>query len=181
MRPYSVLIAGKPNYTLNLLENYLKREGFDIKRASNGLDVIIKISDKSIALIILDIHQEKVDYIDLCKQIRKFSDAAIVLLVDETESDLGIAGLDAGADTFISSSIRLNSAIAQIKAVFRRREKQLNSLNIVQIDGVEIAYKQRILRNNNKSIVLSEKEMELLWYLASQPEKYFQGNICYPN
>lgn len=173
MKPYSVLIAGTANYTQVLLEKYLEREGFVIKNAFDGLEVIRKMSDKSIVMAILDVHLTKVDYIELCKQVRQLSDAPIVLLVEETEADLGIAGLDAGADTFIPKPIRLHSAIAQLKAVLRRREKQLDSLNTILIDGIEISYKPRTLRNNGKSIVLSEKEMELLWHLASQPRKVF--------
>lgn len=173
MNQYSILIAGQESYNQNLLEKYLVREGFDIRKASDGVDVLLEITDESIVLLIVDIHLTKIDYTELCKQVRKFSDVPIVLLVEENEADLGIAGLDAGADTFISKPLKLYPTIAQLKAVFRRREKQLDSLNTILIDGVEVAYKNKVIRYIGKSVVLSEKEMELLWYLASQPGKVF--------
>ena len=165
-----VLIVDDDVDILEFVTLNLSNEGFKVYTASNGLEAIQRATDIAPDLIILDVMMPEMDGVEACIRLRKIpslDDTVIVFLSARHEDYSQIAGLNAGADDYITKPIRPKLLIAKLKTMLRRRFRALEESTEELILGeMVIDFKKYHVLLNGKEEVLPRKEFELLTLLA---------------
>lgn len=166
----TVLIVDDEQPIRELLALYLNREGFTVTEAADGAQALIKHQEKKPDLILLDIMMPVLDGLEVCRQIRKFSEIPIIMLTSRAEDDDRILGLDIGADDYVTKPFNPREVVARVKAVLRRqsapKEKPAEALSY---PNLLIDMAKHTVIAFGEEVALANKEMELLWHLASHP------------
>jgi len=165
-----VLIVDDDVDILEFVTLNLSNEGFKVYTASNGLEAIKRATDIAPDLIILDVMMPEMDGVEACIRLRKIpslDDTVIVFLSARHEDYSQIAGLNAGADDYITKPIRPKLLVAKLKTMLRRRFRALEESTEELILGeMVIDFKKYHVLLNGKEEVLPRKEFELLTLLA---------------
>lgn len=171
-----LLVDDEPDI-LEILRFNLEKVGYQIKTASNGLDAL-KVAEKFFPhLIVLDVMMPGLDGIETCERLRqdeRFQETVIMFLTARGEDYSYVAAFDAGADDYVTKPVKPKVLVSKVKGLLRRLKKrevtdmQLEFKNLV-IDREE--YKVTL---KGKELLMPRKEFELLYLLASKPEKVFK-------
>jgi two-component system alkaline phosphatase synthesis response regulator PhoP len=165
-----VLIVDDDVDILEFVSLNLSKEGFKVYTASNGLEAIQRATDIAPDLIILDVMMPEMDGVEACIRLRKIpslDDTVIVFLSARHEDYSQIAGLNAGADDYITKPIRPKLLVAKLKTMLRRKFRALEKSTEELILGqMVIDFKKYHVLLNGKEEVLPRKEFELLTLLA---------------
>ena len=172
---YKILIVDDDENICELLNLYLKKDGFDTVMAFDGIQAVEYAEKFNPDLILLDIMLPKLDGWQVCREIRKKSDVPIIMLTAKGETFDKILGLELGADDYITKPFDTKEVIARIKAVLRRSNDKENQQDIkeVRFDKLIINLTNYELTVNNKRIDTPPKELELLFHLASNPNRVY--------
>jgi two-component system alkaline phosphatase synthesis response regulator PhoP len=171
-----ILIVEDDQDIVELLRYNLEKEGYKCYSANNGaagLEIAIK---KEPDLIILDIMMPELDGIETCRAIKskpKLSDKFIIFLTARSEEYSEIAGFEAGADDYITKPIKPRVLISRIKAILARKKDQ-HTISQIQHGDLIIDRDTFTVSLQNKHFTLPKKEFELLFLLASKPDKVFR-------
>ncbi len=172
----SILIIDDEIDILEILKYNLLKEGFEVEVASNGLEGIAIAKSFKPDLIILDVMMPQMDGIEVCEAIRKipgFESTLICFLTARGEDYSQIAGLDAGADDYISKPVKPRVLISRINAILRRKSAPVQPENEV-IEDLVINREKYLVYKNGEPLHLPKKEFELLALLASRPDIVFE-------
>lgn len=163
---------------LEILKYNLSNVGYDIYLANDGLSAIKKAKEIIPNLIIMDVMMPKMDGIQACENLRaneKFNDTIIMFLTARGEDFSHLAAYEAGADDYVTKPVKPKILISKVKGLLRRFKKiNNNNINIIEHNDIIIdkeKYKVYISGNN---LDLPRKEFELLYLLASKPDKVFK-------
>ena len=163
---------------LEILKYNLSNVGYDIYLANDGLSAIKKAKEIIPNLIIMDIMMPKMDGIQACENLRaneKFNDTIIMFLTARGEDFSHVAAYEAGADDYVTKPVKPKILISKVKGLLRRFKKVTdNDIAIIELNNIIIdkeKYKVYISGNN---LDLPRKEFELLYLLASKPDKVFK-------
>ena len=163
---------------LEILKYNLSNVGYDIYLANDGLSAIKKAKEIIPNLIIMDVMMPKMDGIQACENLRaneKFNDTIIMFLTARGEDFSHIAAYEAGADDYVTKPVKPKILISKVKGLLRRFKKVTdNDIAIIELKDIVIdkeKYKVYISGNN---LDLPRKEFELLYLLASKPDKVFK-------
>ena len=170
-----ILIVDDEQDIVELLKYNLEKEGYKCYTASNGEEGVAKAKDKKPDLILLDIMMPKVDGIEACRQIRAdddLSEVFIAFLTARGEEYSEIAGFDVGADDYITKPIKPRVLISRIKALLSRNKEDINKESI-EIGDLLIDRNTFDVTLRGVRMTLPKKEFELLYLLASKPDKVF--------
>ncbi|MDC1402966.1 response regulator transcription factor [Crocinitomicaceae bacterium] len=170
----SVLIVDDDEDIRTLLEYNLSKEGFQTFCAENGVEAIKIAKEVHPDLILLDIMMPEMDGMEVCETLRStpgFENTYICFLTARGEDYSQVAGLDAGADDYVTKPIKMRVLISRIKAVFRRnlQNGSTNSSNELRINR-----NKYVVEKGNDEIQLPRKEFELIALLMSKPDNVFQ-------
>jgi two-component system alkaline phosphatase synthesis response regulator PhoP len=172
----SILIVDDEIDILEILKYNLMKEGFSVEVATNGLDGIEIAKTFKPDLIILDVMMPQMDGIEVCEALRKlpgFESTLICFLTARGEDYSQIAGLDAGADDYISKPVKPRVLISRINAILRRKfSPALAEDEIIQ--DLVINREKYLVYKNGEPLHLPKKEFELLALLASRPDIVFE-------
>ncbi len=173
-----ILLADDEPDILEIVSYNLSAEGYRISTAKNGVEAVSKAKKEKPHLIILDVMMPEMDGIEACEQIRKISDlkdTIIAFLTARGEDYSQVAGLEAGADDYITKPIKPKVLVSKVKALLRRlKGKEESSDNIMKAGDIIINRDEYKILQKEKEIVLPRKEFELLSLLASKPGKVFK-------
>ena len=161
-----------------ILTYNLIKEGFQVHAASNGIEGISICKNIKPDLVILDVMMPGMDGVEVCEALRKIpglENILICFLTARNEDYSQIAGLDAGADDYISSPIKPRVLISRINALLRRKE--LTSMKNIDTKELVINREKYTVFKEGKAIHLPKKEFELLALLASRPEIVFERDV----
>lgn len=177
-----IIIADDDPQIREILRIYLEKEDFEVVEAEDGAQAILKVQSEQPALLLLDIMMPVLDGIEVCKQVRKISQMPIIMVTAKEEDDDRIMGLDVGADDYITKPFNPREVVARIKAVLRRvvLDKKTEQEKLV-FDGFTIDMTEFKVNSFGNDISLTAKEMELLWYLASNAGQVFTRNQLLEN
>ena len=168
-----ILIVDDEKDILEFLGYNLRAEGYEVFESNNGEDAISLAQEISPALIILDVMMPGIDGIETCQRMRSISslkNSLIAFLTARSEDFSQIAGLEAGADDYISKPIKPKVFLSRVKAILRRKGKQEER----QVFGdVVINFETKQLVFKGKIQNLTKKEYGLLKLLISRPGKVF--------
>jgi two-component system OmpR family response regulator len=163
------------DYNINqLIKLYLEKEGFTVEPYEEGTEALKSFKANPPSLVVLDIMLPGMDGWDICREIRKSSDVPIIMLTAKGETFDKVLGLELGADDYIVKPFDPKELIARIKAVLRRHKpaafgitKEVSYPNLtVNLSNYTVTY-------HGKELELPPKELELLYFLASNPNKVF--------
>ena len=158
-----------------LLAVFLQGNGYEVLCQYDGLHVLDCIQEHQIDLILLDIMLPGMDGWQICKEIRKASDTPIIMLTAKSEIFDKVLGLELGADDYIVKPFDTKEVLARIKAVARRSGKLPKPVEMQEVhyDKLSINLTRYVLKAGGKVIDAPPKEIELLFYLASNPNRVF--------
>ena len=172
---YKILIVDDDVNICELLNLYLKKDGFDTIIANDSKKAIEYTEKYSPDLILLDIMLPVLDGWQVCREIRKSSTVPIIMLTAKGETFDKILGLELGADDYITKPFDTKEVIARIKAVLRRandNDKQ-SKIEEVRFDKLTINLTNYELVVNGNQIDTPPKELELIYHLASNPNRVY--------
>ena len=172
---YKILIVDDDENICELLRLYLEKDGFDTIVANDGEQAEDFATKYSPDLILLDIMLPKLDGWQVCREIRKTSETPIIMLTAKGETFDKILGLELGADDYVSKPFDTKEVIARIKAVLRRSHEKDKSSQIdeVRYDKLRINLTNYELEVNGVKIDTPPKELELIYHLASNPNRVY--------
>ena len=124
MAKQKILIADDEAQIREILRIYFEKEGFEVIEAEDGAAAILKVQSEKPDILLLDIMMPVLDGIEVCKQVRKMSDLPIIMVTAKDDDDDRIAGLEIGADDYITKPFNSREVVARVKAVLRRAGTQ---------------------------------------------------------
>lgn len=175
-----LLVDDEPDI-LEILKYNLSSQGYQVFTAKNGLEGVAKARKKKPHLIILDVMMPGMDGMEACEIIRNtkgLENTLIVFLTARAEDYSQVAGLDAGADDYITKPIKPKVLVSKIKALLRRLKKDAaQAEEVVKVGNIIINREEYKVINKGDEIFLPRKEFELLALLASKPDKVFKREV----
>lgn len=170
-----VLIVDDDKNICDLLRVYLEKEGYSTIISNEGNDAMVKFNSLNPDIVLLDIMLPGMDGWQICKEIRKASDTPIIMLTAKSEIFDKVLGLELGADDYIVKPFDTKEVLARIKAVARRSGKLPKPVEMQEVhyDKLSINLTRYVLKAGGKVIDAPPKEIELLFYLASNPNRVF--------
>ncbi|TDT63453.1 response regulator transcription factor [Fonticella tunisiensis] len=167
-----ILVVDDDSNICDLIELYLQKEGYKVFKAYNGSEALKVFKEKQIDLIVLDIMMPELDGYEVLKEIRKSSQIPVLMLTAKGETFDRVLGLELGADDYIVKPFEPKELIARIRAVLRRYKPQSQN-RVIEFTNLKIDADSYIVVFNGKEIEMPPKEFELLYFLASNPNKVF--------
>lgn len=170
-----VLIVDDDKNICDLLRVYLEKEGYSTIISNEGNEAMLKFNSLNPDIVLLDIMLPGMDGWQICKEIRKASDTPIIMLTAKSEIFDKVLGLELGADDYIVKPFDTKEVLARIKAVARRSGKLPKPVEMQEVhyDKLSINLTRYVLKAGGKVIDAPPKEIELLFYLASNPNRVF--------
>ena len=168
-----ILVVDDDVNICELLRLYLEKEGWEVLVAYNGVKATELFKSQTPDFVILDIMLPGDDGFAICKTIRTVSNVPVIMLTAKGDVGDKIAGLEIGADDYMSKPFNPKELVARIKAVSRRTETVVNDGGIISYDNLKIDILNYQLFVSGKEIDAPPKEIELLYCLASNPNKVF--------
>lgn len=170
-----VLIVDDDKNICDLLRVYLEKEGYSTIISNEGNEAMVKFNSLNPDIVLLDIMLPGMDGWQICKEIRKASDTPIIMLTAKSEIFDKVLGLELGADDYIVKPFDTKEVLARIKVVARRSGKLPKPVEMQEVhyDKLSINLTRYVLKAGGKVIDAPPKEIELLFYLASNPNRVF--------
>ncbi|MBN2910693.1 response regulator transcription factor [Polycladomyces sp. WAk] len=166
-----ILVVEDDDNIRNVICFYLKKEGFVVHEAEDGLEALEKVDAHPIDLIVLDIMLPEKDGWELCQEIRRDRDTPILMVTAKRETEQKIKGLEMGADDYIAKPFDPMELVARVKALLRRA--RIASSQSVKIGDATIDASSYTVRIGSETVSLPPKEFELLFQLTRYPGQIF--------
>lgn len=173
MSNLKILIVDDDQNICELLRLYVEKENYTVEVANDGTDAVIKFQKFNPDLILLDIMLPKLDGWQVCREIRKTSGVPIIMVTAKGESFDKVLGLELGADDYITKPFNTQEVMARIKAVLRRSKVDDNVIKEVCFDKLRINLTNYQLEVDGVVVDTPPKELELIYHLASNPNRVF--------
>lgn len=170
-----ILLADDELDILEFLEYNLSKDGYEIIIASNGVEAMELAKKHNPDIIILDIMMPEMDGVTTCRTMRNtpgLQEKIIILLSARAEEYSEVAGLENGADDYITKPIKIGVLKARIKSIINRVHKA-NDLEEVKLGDLRVSFSERVVYKTDEPIHLPKKEFKLLSLLLSKPDKLF--------
>ena len=169
----TILLIDDDENICKVIKLYLEKEGMDIHVAGNGKEGIDMFAQINPDLVLLDIMMPGMDGMEVIKLIRKESNVPVIMLTAKSDTFDKVLSLEMGADDYIVKPFEPKELIARIKAVLRRSEPSVTEVETIKYEDLEISLSTYSVVYNGENIELPPKELELLYFLASHPNKVF--------
>lgn len=174
MSEKKVLVVDDDINICELLRLYLEKEGFAVTVANDGKSAVEIVKNNEFDIILLDIMLPGLDGWQVCREIRKDSLVPIIMITAKGETFDKILGLELGADDYVPKPFDAKEVVARVKAVLRRYgEKEEDQKKLVTFDKLSINLTNYELVVDGKVIDTPPKEMELIFHLASNPNRVY--------
>ncbi len=170
-----ILIADDDRNICELLRIYLEKEGFAVVLAGNGEEALLKFDEEDPDILLLDVMMPKLDGWQVCRELRKKSECPIIMITAKGETFDKVLGLELGADDYVVKPFEPKEIVARVKAVLRRTGKASaeNDKKEVNYDKLTVNMTKYELKVDGKVIDTPPKELELLFHLASNPNRVY--------
>lgn len=185
-----VLIADADKQTREFLQISLEAENFTVYEATNGAMALMVAAGQKPDIMLLDVNLPVIDGFQVCQQLRQQTSLPIIIISADANTENRIRGLELGADDYIAKPFDMREVLARMTAVLRRvaeqpEKEQVQELHYVDLD---IDMDSETVVAFGRKIILTPKELRLLWCLASHPREVFSrlqllekiwGSKCY--
>ena len=173
-----ILCVGDEPDILEILKYNLSNEGYNVSTAKDGVSAIKKANDTKPNLIIMDVMMPNMDGIEACEKLRndiKFNDTIIMFLTARGEDYSHVAAYEAGADDYVTKPVKPKILLSKVKGLLRRSNKKIEpENNEIELENIKIDRESYKVYVSGQSLSLPRKEFELLYLLASKPDKVFK-------
>ncbi len=174
MAAEKILVVDDDTNICELLRLYLEKDGYEVVIANNGGEAVKKFQELSPDLMLLDIMLPVLDGWQVCREVRKFSDKPIIMLTAKGETFDKVLGFELGADDYVVKPFDAKEVMARVKAVLRRSGSvEKTDIKEVRYDKLTINLTNYELRVDGKKVDTPPKELELIYHLASNPNRVF--------
>ncbi len=169
----TVLVVDDEPKIVQLARDYLEHAGFTVASASDGREALASFRAAAPDLIVLDLGLPLVDGLDVARAIRKTSNVPILMLTGRGDEADRVAGLELGADDYVTKPFSPKELVARVRAVLRRAEVAATPTDIVRAGEVTLDIPRMSVRVKAKAIELTPTEFQLLATLARAPGRVF--------
>ena len=175
MTDTKILVVDDDSNISDLLKMYFENEGYDVKTASDGVEGLNYFKIFEPDLVLLDIMLPKKDGWQVCREIREMSSKPVIMITAKGEVFDKVLGLELGADDFVVKPFDMKELSARVKAVLRRYQthSHQNDDEVIKFENIEISLQKYELKLRGKSVDIPPKELELLYFLASNYNRVF--------
>ena len=169
-----LVVDDDPNIS-ELLKLYFEKEGYEVKTAADGEEGVSTFKSIDPDIVLLDVMLPKKDGFQVCREIREVSSKPIIMVTAKGEVFDKVLGLELGADDFVVKPFDMKELFARVKAVLRRYHISNNPTTdeVLRFDNLEISQQKYELRIRGRSVDVPPKELELLYFLASNSNHVF--------
>ncbi len=174
-----ILAVDDESSLLDLLELYLLRAGFHMVRAVDGKTALEAFTASKPDLVLLDLLLPDADGLEICRRIRAQPGPTvpIIMLTSRSDEETKLAGLEGGADDYITKPFSPRELVARVKIALRRlqqsSEVQTPRDEVLTLNGLRVNKISRVVEIEGRFVELTAKEFDLLWFLASRPGEVF--------
>ena len=182
-----VLLVDDDASIIEVLKLYFEKEGFSVSACMQGDKALASFNVASPDIVILDLMLPGMDGNDICRELRKISDVPIIMLTAKTETIDKVVGLEMGADDYVAKPFEPKELLARVKAVMRRYDRTEGSEKkstsdapesnesdeVITYPGFSVDKVKYVVMVDGKEIYMPPKELELLLFLASNPNRVF--------
>ena len=169
-----ILVVDDEPKIVELLRLYLERAGYKVTIASDGQSALSAFRHENPDLIILDLMLPGIDGIEVCSRLRRESHIPVIMLTARAEEVDKLAGLEVGADDYVTKPFSPRELVARVRAVLRRSNGAHEpAQQRIELDGLLIDAIRHQVACNGKPVGLTPTEFRLLWALARQPQRVF--------
>lgn len=170
-----ILIADDDRNICELLRIYLEKENYNVVLAGNGEEALLKFDEEEPDILLLDVMMPRLDGWQVCRELRKKSEVPIIMITAKGETFDKVLGLELGADDYVVKPFEPKEIVARVKAVLRRTGKASaeNDKKEVSFDKLTVNMTKYELKVDGKVIDTPPKELELLFHLASNPNRVY--------
>ena len=171
-----ILVVDDDPDIVEILKYNLKNSGYSVKSAGNGVEAIKKAKKFIPDIILMDVMMPEMSGIEACEEIKninQLSQVIIIFLSARSEDYTQISAYDAGADDYISKPVKPKILLKKISNIAKKINSEKNAPNIIDLGSIKINKDEYVVIKDKKEILLPRKEFELLFLLATKPEKVF--------
>lgn len=170
-----ILVVDDDPNICDLLKMYLEKEGYGVKTANDGEEGLRYFKIYEPDLVLLDIMLPKKDGWQVCREIREISSKPVIMVTAKGEVFDKVLGLELGADDFVTKPFDMKELSARVKAVLRRYQSHTRQSDdeVIKFENIEISLQKYELKLRGKSVDVPPKELELLYFLASNYNRVF--------
>ena len=151
----------------------LEDEGWTVDEAENGEEALVKFAQSPTDVVLIDIMLPDIDGFEVCRAIRRQSDVPIVMVTARDDTHDVVAGLEAGADDYLTKPFTPKELSARIRALLRRARTADPASPHLRFGDLEVIPDQGVVRRNGQEVHLTKTEFKLLVELATSPGKVF--------
>ena len=168
MAPEQVVVVVEDDPSIaDLVDTYLRRDGFRVYQAADGETALKTIKDRQPKLLILDLGLPGlIDGIEVCRQVRACSDIPIIMLTARDDELDRVLGLELGADDYVTKPFSPRELVARVKAILRRADRPAVAPAIITVGAIEVDLGRREARLAGQPVPLATREFDLLQYLC---------------
>ena len=171
-----ILVVDDDPDIVEILKYNLKNSGYSVKSAGNGVEAIKKAKKFIPDIILMDVMMPEMSGIEACEEIKnidQLSQAIIIFLSARSEDYTQISAYDAGADDYISKPVKPKILLKKISNIAKKINSEKKAPWIIDLGSIKINKEEYVVIKDKKEILLPRKEFELLFLLATKPEKVF--------
>jgi DNA-binding response OmpR family regulator len=169
----TILVVDDEPIVREVVVRYLEREGYTTLEAGDGDEARSTIEQRGADLVVLDVMLPGIDGLELCRWIRSRSDLPVIMLTARGEEVDRIVGLELGADDYLTKPFSPRELAARVRSVLRRTSPSGPPSERLDFGEVVLERETREARKAGAELVLTAKEFDLLWFLASHPRRVF--------
>ena len=175
MTDTKILVIEDDSSVSDMLKGYFENEGYDVKVAADGVEGLSYFKLFSPDLVLLDIMLPKKDGWQVCREIREISAKPIIFVTAKSDAFDTVLGLELGADDFVTKPFDVKVLSARVKAVLRRcrASSHQSEEEVIKFENIEISLQKYELKLSGRSVDIPPKELELLYFLASNYNRVF--------
>ncbi len=170
-----ILVVDDEAKIVQLVRDYLEKAGFAVRTAGDGLNALAIARSEKPDLIVLDLGLPGMDGLDVTRELRRSSNAPVIMLTARGEESDKLIGLELGADDYLTKPFSPKELVARVRAVFRRIESSRSTENeVIRVADLALdPQRMQVLAEGRKVEELTPSEFQLLAALASQPGRVF--------
>jgi len=169
----TVLVVDDEPKIVQLTRDYLEHAGFRVASASDGKEALASFRRDAPDLVVLDLGLPTLDGLDVARAIRKGSNVPIVMLTGRGDETDRVAGLELGADDYVTKPFSPKELVARVRAVLRRSELASNPADVVRAGDVTLDVPRLSVKVKDRGVELTPTEFQLLLALARSPGRVF--------
>jgi DNA-binding response OmpR family regulator len=174
-----ILVVDDEKHIVQLVKLYLTNEGYQVEVATSGREALDKARQLRPDLIVLDLMLPELSGLEVCRQLRQESDVPIIMLTARDEAEDRVAGLELGADDYVTKPFNPRELAARVKAVLRRSTGVGTSQRVLEVGDIRIDPDRHEVTVGGRRVDLRPKEFELLSVLARRPGVVFpRERLC---